>query len=124
MAEDTRDQQPVAPVPQAGGEQKAVPQPTVMIRPPATAAETRPAPPSDDSNPLARAAELRRQAAAIEAAAGQGPPTVNVKIESPHSEMHFGGLLVGNEFAPVPRDRLAALQQAADNAGVTLITEG
>lgn len=118
-----RDQQPMAPVPQAGGPVQTVPQPASVIRPPATAEETRPAPPSDDSNPLARAAALRREAAAIEEAAG-GPAMINVKVEPPHSEMHFGGLWVGNEFTPVPRTRLAALQQAADDAQVTLVTEG
>jgi hypothetical protein len=94
-----------------------------MIRPPATAEEARPAPPSDDSNPLARAAALRREAAEIEASAG-GPPTINVKVEAPHESILFGGMYVGNDFVPVPRNRLSALQQAADNAGVTLTTEG
>jgi hypothetical protein len=117
-----KDQQPAAPVPQAGGVQQNVPQPTTMIRPPATAEETRPAPPGTE-DPRARAAALRREAAELEASAG-GPATINVKIEPPHSELHFGGTFVGNDFVPVPRTRLAAIQQAADNAGVTLVTEG
>jgi hypothetical protein len=108
---------------QAGTPQQAVPQPASVIRPPATAEQARPAPPSDDSDPRARAAALRREAAAIEASLG-GPATVNVKVGPPHSELHFGGIYVGNDFTPVPMNRLAALQQAADSAGVNLITEG
>ena len=111
----------MADEPQTG---QAVPQPASVIRTPSTAEETRPAPPSDDSNPIARAAALRREAARLEQEAGAGTPTINVKIEPPHSELHFGGTFVGNDFVPVPRSRLAAIQQAADNAGVTLTTEG
>jgi len=115
MAEET-------PQPQQAGQ--AVPQPASVVRTPSTAEQTRPAPPGDDSNPLARAAALRREVARLEQAAGEGPATINVKIEPPHSELHFGGTYVGNEFVPVPRSRLSAIQQAADNAGVTLTTEG
>lgn len=111
------DQTQAAPQAQAG---QVVPQPVSAIRPPATAAEARP---TGDPDPRAEAAALRRRAAEIEASLG-GPATINVKIEPPHSELHFGGIYVGNEFVPVPRTRLASLQQAADNAGVTLTTEG
>lgn len=117
------DQQTAAPVPQAGGAIQNVPQPTSMIRPPATAEETRPAPPGDDTNAAARIRALRQEADKLEAGL-HGPATVKVKVELPHSELHFGGLFVDNEFTPVPLERLASLQQAAENAQVTLTVEG
>ena len=101
--------------------QQNVPQPVSVIRPPATAEQARPAPPGTE-DPRARAAALRREAAQIEASLG-GPATVNVKVGPPHAELHFGGMFVGTEFVPVPAGRLASLQQAANDAGVTLITE-
>jgi hypothetical protein len=109
------DETPASPA----AEQKAVPSPAPVLRP----APDSPVPPESDADKRARAAELRREAAALDALAG-GIRTVNVKVEPPHSELHFGGLSVGNDFTPIPADRLASLQGAASNAGVELTTEG
>jgi hypothetical protein len=77
----------------------------------------------DDPYGLAR--ELRAQAAAIEAAA---PPTdeyVRLKVEPPHVEFAYGGVIVGSEWTPV-HSSLApgVLSAAAGAAGVTLTQEG
>lgn len=97
----------------------AVPQPAPMIRP-----GTGSQPPADTADPRARAAALRAEAAALEASL-EGPGTVNVKVGPPHSQMLFGGFNLSADWpTPVPAARLADLRQAADRAGVQLITEG
>ena len=100
---------------------QAVPQPASVIRPPATAEQTVPAP-ADDS-PEAKVARLRGELAEAEAALPRKPGTVPVKVGPPHSEFHFGGVSVGNDFTPVNESQLASLQQAAARSGVELITE-
>lgn len=91
--------------------QKAVPQPA-------------PAAGQADGDPRARAAALRAEAAAIEAALANAA-TVNVRVGPPHCEMRFAGYILTADYpTPVPASRLADLQQAAGTAGVNLITEG
>lgn len=98
---------------------KPAPQPAPAIRP-----ATGQAQPADSGDPRARAAALRAEAARIEAAL-EGPGTVNVKVAPPHSEMRFGGYTLTADYpTPVPASRLPDIQQAAGQAGVTLITEG
>lgn len=113
----------VGAVAQAGGVQKVPVEPVSSIRPPATVEQARPAPPGDEPDPLARARALRAEADELVRSAGH-VATVRVKLEPPHTELHFGGLFVGEDFGPVPVNRLADLEQAARNAGATLTTEG
>jgi hypothetical protein len=120
------DETPQAPAQQPAQPQQgqAVPQPQAVIRPPATAAQARPAPLPEEESPRAKAARLRREAAEIERSLPQVEGTVRVRVNLPHSEFHFGGVHIGNEFVPVNAALLADVMQAADNSGVELITEG
>jgi hypothetical protein len=61
-------------------------------------------------------AALQRKAAT--AAAGK---MVEVRIDLPHSEMHYGGVKVTNEFSPVLESMVGPLATAAADAGVKLI---
>jgi hypothetical protein len=56
--------------------------------------------------------------------AAAGGRTVRMKVESPHSEMHFGGVKVGTVFTEVPAHFASALSQAAAESGVTITQEG
>jgi hypothetical protein len=70
----------------------------------------------------ARIAELEAQLAEIKrppASADFGLPA-RLKVEAPHSELHYAGRVIGTEFTEVPANMLAAYMEAADNAGVTL----
>lgn len=106
---------------QAGSqaEGQAVPQPADVIRT-ATAAQAKPA----EEDPRAEAAALRARAAEIEAGLPAPEGTTRVKVESPHSEFSFGGVVIGPEYTPVSDLLLPGVQQAADAAGVKLTTEG
>jgi hypothetical protein len=102
---------------------QGVPQVQPVIRPPATAAETKPADPGADEQPRDKAARLRREAAAIEATLPRAEGTTRVKVEPPHSELSRGAVVVGNEFVPVSNFQLADFIAAADAAGVKLTIE-
>ena len=62
---------------------------------------------------------VRLQAKAQRAAAGPGG-TVEVKVEGPHSEMRYGGTVVGSDWTEVPETAVAGLETAAAGAGVKL----
>lgn len=102
---------------------QAVPQPASVIRPPATAEQTVPAPAPADDSPEAKVARLRGELADAEAALPRRPGTIGVRVEPPHSEFHFGGVVVGNDFTPVNELQVPSLQQAAARSGVELTTE-
>ena len=74
----------------------------------------------------ARIAELESQLAeAQRPAQAAGPvtadsPPVRLKVELPHSELHYAGHIIGAEFTEVPASVAAALMAAAADAGVTL----
>lgn len=70
----------------------------------------------------ARIAELEQQLAEIRrpSAAGVSGPPARLKVEPPHSEVHHAGIVIGTEFTEVPANRVAALMEAAEGAGVTL----
>jgi hypothetical protein len=102
---------------------QTVPQAADMIRPPSTADQTRPAPPPSDDSPEARVQRARAELAEAEAALPRQAGMTNVKVLPPHSEFHFGGSSVYSDFGPVNDLLLPHVQQAADAAGVKLITE-
>jgi hypothetical protein len=52
------------------------------------------------------------------AAAGAG--SVAMKVEEPHSELHFGGVTLSREWSNVPAHIAGALAEAAERAGVKL----
>lgn len=122
MADD-KDQSPPGAVPVAGGEQKAVPEPAPPFRYP-TAEQAAPDTGPGETDPRAKAAALRKEAAQLESGLTAVPGTVQVKVAPPHALFEFAELAVSSDFTPVPAGRLATLEQAAANSGVTLITEG
>lgn len=89
----------------------------------AAAAVPPPEPPPPD-DPLARAAELRAQAAALEASVPAPPGTARLKVAAPHAEFRYAGVTVRAEWTQVPANRVTALLLSAAEAGVTLIREG
>jgi hypothetical protein len=68
-------------------------------------------------------AELERQLAEAQRPSGfvpsAGQATVRLKVEAPHSELHYAGHVVGTEFTEVPANIAAALMAGAADAGVT-----
>jgi hypothetical protein len=62
---------------------------------------------------------LTRQAAAA-VAAGEA---VRMKVEGPHDSISYGGLTVGTEYTTVPVSMVAAITEAAADAGVTITQE-
>ena len=62
---------------------------------------------------------LARQAAAA-VAAGEA---VVMKVEGDHESISYGGLTVGTESTTVPVSMVAAITEAAADAGVTIIQE-
>lgn len=71
---------------------------------------------ADEEAELARLTEKRDRAAA-------GQDRVRMKVELPHCEMTHGGVTIGSEFTDVPAFMAAALESAAQSAGVTLTRE-
>ena len=71
----------------------------------------------------ARIADLERQLAEARRPAPAAPfsgPTVRLKVEPPHAELHYAGRVIGAEFTEVPANIAAALMAGASDAGVTL----
>jgi hypothetical protein len=62
---------------------------------------------------------LQRQATA----AGTTGDPVQMKVEAPHASISYGGLTVGTEFTTVPANLVAAITEAAADAGVTITQE-
>jgi hypothetical protein len=69
----------------------------------------------------ARIAELEKQLAEIKSprVTVTGTPA-RLKVEAPHSEMHYAGRIIGTEFTEVPASMAASIMEAAADAGVTL----
>jgi hypothetical protein len=120
MTDMADDQAATQAATQAG---QAVPQPASVIRTPSTAEQTRPAPAPAADSPEGRVAAARTVLAEAEAALPWQPGTIGVKVEPPHSEFHFGGVSLYEDFRPVNELMLPHVQQAADAAGVKLTTE-
>jgi hypothetical protein len=76
-------------------------------------------------DPYGQARLLRAQAAALEASA---PPTdeyVKLKVEPPHAEFAYGGVVVGTQWTAVHSSLVpGVLSAAAGAAGVTVTQEG
>jgi len=67
-------------------------------------------------------AELGRLLAQREAAAA-GPDPVRLKVEPPHAALTYGGVTVASEFTTVPSSMVAAVTEAAAEAGVKITQE-
>jgi hypothetical protein len=69
----------------------------------------------------ARIVELEQQLAAIQrpTITIQGLP-VRLKVEPPHSELHYAGRIIGTDYTEVPANMASAYMEAAADAGVTL----
>lgn len=79
---------------------------------------------AESQDPLAVAAALRAEAAAIEASVPPAPGTSRWRVEPPHTGFSFGSIsLSGGEYRPVPDVLLASVLQAAAEAGVTLTAQ-
>lgn len=89
--------------------------PTASSKPPAEAEAAAPDPRD------ARIAELEEKLATLQrptvSVTGQA---VRLKVEAPHSELHYAGHKVGTEFTEVPANLAASFMEAAADAGVTL----
>ncbi|HEY2638957.1 MAG TPA: hypothetical protein VGI66_03610 [Streptosporangiaceae bacterium] len=82
----------------------------------------------------ARIAELEAELAATKVELARYKPaaiaipgsteTVRLRVEEPHGEMSYGGFRIGRDWTEVPVFSVAALQEAAMGAGVTLTQEG
>lgn len=103
--------------------------------PPAAPVQATPAPPAQPvpaaqppvpEDPRdAELARLRAQVQRLEADARASgvpaaPDDVQLKVEEPHAEFHFGNLHLGREFRAVPAALAAAIHNAAHEAGVRL----
>lgn len=73
-----------------------------------------------DGLTAAEESTLADLAAKREAALAARPGQVQVRVEPPHSEMHFGGHVISNDWTSVPESALAPLTVAAADSGVTL----
>ena len=86
-----------------------------------------PAPPAADGPTaeglsVSEQAELGQLLSKLDAAAA-GPDPVRLKVEPPHSALTFGGVTVASEFTTVPDSMVAAVTEAAAEAGVTITQE-
>ena len=104
-------------------------QPSAPAAQPAQAAQPAAAqqPPVPAADPRdAELNRLRQRVADLEAdaRAASGVPAeaddVQVQVEPPHAEFHFGNLHLGREFRAVPAFLAAAVHSAAHDAGVRL----
>lgn len=71
-------------------------------------------------NKRALAADLRAQAAAIEASLPPEEGYVRLRTELPHESFTLGGTYVGNEWTDVPKTLAPGVLRAAVDAGVTV----
>lgn len=89
--------------------------PTASSKPPAEAEAAAPDPRD------ARIAELEEKLAQYQrptvSVTGQA---VRLRVEAPHSELHYAGHKVGTEYTEVPANLAAAFIEAAADAGVVL----
>lgn len=98
----------------------AAPAPAAPAKPPAAKA----APAAEPTGPLSAAEQQQlSKLLARQAAVGQTGDPVRMKVEGDHSALTYGGLTVGTEFTTVPANMVAAITEAAADAGVTLTQE-
>jgi len=57
-----------------------------------------------------------------QAVAGTGEP-VRMKVTGAHASLSYGGVTIGTEFTTVPASMVAALTEAAADAGVEITQE-
>lgn len=119
--------------PQVAADAAAMQQPQVAapnVTPPTAkaagkvAADEAKAPPADEPED-GRDAEISRLKLELEAAGKPQDgrfmvPTVEMRVMPPHVEMHHGGVTLGTDWTEVPEHMSAALQGAAQDAGVKI----
>jgi hypothetical protein len=84
----------------------------------APAARPATGPLSDQEQAYLARLTARRDAALVDAGAA-----VRMKVEGDHESLTYGGVTVGSEFTTVPVSMVAALVEAAADAGVTITQE-
>ena len=100
-------------------------EPTPQAAAPAAPAAQPPVPAQPDPRDAA-ISQLREENARLkaDAKAASGVPAapgdLQIKVEPPHAEFHFGNLHLGREFRAVPVALAAAIHNAAVEAGVRL----
>jgi len=62
--------------------------------------------------------ESRRRPTVV--GAQESATSVRLKVEPPHSEMHYAGRVLSTEYTEVPASQVAAFFEAAADSGVTL----
>lgn len=82
------------------------------------------APALSDDDKRAKAASLRAEADAIESALPPPPDTVQLKVEPPHEAFSYGGSWVTREWSNIHKHHVAAVMQAASDAGVQITQKG
>ena len=93
-----------------------------MTEQPGSQAQTAPAKQAED--PQARVARLRAALSEAESALPPKPNVTRIQVDKPHEFFTFGSATVGPSWTEVPNILVPSLLRAADEAGVTLITEG
>lgn len=94
--------------------------------PAATAPAPAPAPQAAQpaTGPLSEAEQRQLSTLlARQAAVGQTGEPVRMKVTGGHSSLSYGGLTVGTEFTTVPASMVAAITEAAADAGVEITQE-
>jgi len=94
--------------------------------PAATAPAPAPAPQAAQpaTGPLSEAEQRQLSTLlARQAAVGQTGEPVRMKVIGGHSSLSYGGLTVGTEFTTVPASMVAAITEAAADAGVEITQE-
>jgi hypothetical protein len=83
-----------------------------------------PAPVKPATGPLSEAEQrqLSGLMARQQAALGTGDP-VRMKVTGSHASLSYGGLTIGTEFTTVPANLVAAMTEAAADAGVEITQE-
>lgn len=93
---------------------------------PAAAKSQQPAEPDEAETPDprdAQIADLKRQLEEARRPPQTSPDSgqpVRLRVEAPHSELHYAGRVIGTEYTEVPASMAAALVEAAAAAGVVL----
>jgi len=107
----TEPAKPAAPAPPAPAATAPAPAPAPQAAQPAT-------------GPLSEAEQRQLSTLlARQAAVGQTGEPVRMKVTGGHSSLSYGGLTVGTEFTTVPASMVAAITEAAADAGVEITQE-
>ena len=104
--------------------QPAAPAKAEAAAPAPPAAQQQAAPAAAPTGPLSEAEQRQLSTLlARQAAVGQTGDPVRMKVTGGHSSLSYGGLTVGTEFTTVPASMVAAITEAAADAGVEITQE-